>query len=72
MWLPCMCGRLICNKSSKALLSEQVVLYHCLYRFDEAVQVLHLKRVWVHVVEVLKLFQQGLMVHCPACNEKLY
>lgn len=50
--------------------------HHCLYRFDEAVQVLHLESVWVPMVEVLKLFQQGLMVHCPACkqgnNEKVF
>lgn len=36
----------------------------CLYRLDKAIQVLHLKRVWVHVVKVLKLFQQGLVVQC--------
>ncbi len=42
---------------------------HCLYRFDEAVQVLHLESVWVQMVEVLKLFQQGLVVYSLACKE---
>lgn len=42
------------------------VLDVCLYRFDEAVQVFHLESVWVHVVQVLKLSQQGLVVHQPA------
>lgn len=57
---------------SKDLFSEQclgVSFYHCPYRLDEAVQVLHLESVGVHVVEVVKLFQQGLVVQFPACKE---
>ena len=33
------------------------------YRFDQSIQVIHYKGVRIHVVQVLKLFQQGLVVH---------
>lgn len=38
------------------------------YRSHEAVQILHLEGPWVLVVDVLKLFQQGLMVQGVACR----
>uniref|UniRef100_A0A3B3HJR8 Uncharacterized protein n=1 Tax=Oryzias latipes TaxID=8090 RepID=A0A3B3HJR8_ORYLA len=39
------------------------------YRLDETIQVVHLKRVWVHMIEVFKLFQQSLVVHGLACTD---
>lgn len=40
-----------------------------LYRLDELVQVFHLEGVGVLVAEVLKLLQQRVVVHGPACKE---
>lgn len=39
------------------------------YRFNEAIQVFHLECVWIHVIQMLKLFQKGLVVHCHTLRE---
>ena len=41
------------------------------YWFDESVQVLHLKRVWVHVVQMLKLPQKSLIIHRQTCRHEV-
>lgn len=33
------------------------------YRFDEQIQIIHFKSVWIHVVQVLKLLEESLVVH---------
>lgn len=33
------------------------------HRFDEQIQIIHFKSVWVHVVQVLKLLEKSLVVH---------
>lgn len=42
--------------------------HRCMYRFDETFQVLHFKLVWVHVVEVFKVFEQSTVVHFLCCG----
>ncbi len=39
-----------------------------IYRFDKPIQVIDFKGMRVHVVQVLKLFQQSLMVHSYVCS----
>lgn len=39
-----------------------------LYPSHQQVQVLHLKLIRVHVVQVLKLFENGLVVHSMSCR----
>lgn len=44
--------------------------YRCeSYRFNEAIQIIHFKCVWIHVIEMLELFQKALVVHRPTLED---
>lgn len=48
--------------------NQQVVWFRP-YRLNEAIQVFHLECVRIHVIQMLKLFQKGMVVHYRTLRE---
>lgn len=55
----------VLEQSEPVLQTERVVAET--YRLYESIQVIYFECVWVHVVQVLKLFQQSLVIHSYIC-----